>query len=242
MSKEYFQQRARHHAERAGIDPAFYDRLVATESNWNPEAVNSRSGAAGLTQVMSATAAQPGYGITPLRNRYDHEDSLRFGADYVAALNKKYGGDMDKVAAAYNWGPGNVDKLGLDKAPEETRNYIAKVSRGEVKGSPLGRGQPTAVVAAPVQPQPLPEPGMARLAAESAASERAAAERAEAIASVIGSSTAPQEGPGMAAAAAAYTPVETTSLVPASAPTVVVGKPLRMPGSNKHRNIQQGLA
>jgi hypothetical protein len=142
----------------------------------------------------------------------------------------------------------------MSNLPPDTAEYVDAVSRGIPK-DPSGKrhsAQPTAVAAAPVQPppvqpqplqpQPVSEPGMARLAAESAASERAAAERAEAIASVIGSSTAPQEGPGMAAAAAAYTPVETTSLVPASVPTVVVGKPLRMPGSNKHRNIQQGLA
>jgi len=110
------------------------------------------------------------------------------------------------------------------------------IMQRESAGTPLDRGQPTAVAAAPIQPQPVPEPGMARLAAERAASESraqaAAAERAEALASVIGSSTAPQEGPGMAAAAAAYTPVEAAPLVPAPITAAWVGKQFNMPGSN----------
>jgi hypothetical protein len=108
------------------------------------------------------------------------------------------------------------------------------IMQRESAGTSLDRGQPTAVVAAPVQHQPVPEPGMARLAAE-----RAASERAEALASVIGS-TAPQESKGMAITsyeAPVATPLETAPIA-----TARIGKQFNMPGSNKHRNIQQGLA
>jgi hypothetical protein len=108
------------------------------------------------------------------------------------------------------------------------------IMQRESAGTPLDRGQPTAVAAAPIQPQPVPEPGMARLAAE-----RAASERAEALASVIGSA-APQESKGMAITsyeAPVATPLETAPIA-----TARIGKQFNMPGSNKHRNIQQGLA
>jgi hypothetical protein len=249
MSVEHYQQRADYHAKRAGIDPEFFRRLIHTESGWNPSATTKESTATGLGQVLVRTASNPGYGVKPLQNRHDPEESLRFSADYLAALNSTnlVGGDKDKLAVAYQWGIGNLQNHGMSNLPPVTAQYVDTVSRGIPK-DPSGKrhsAQPTAVAAAPVQsppvqprplqPQPVSEPGMARLAAE-----RAASERAEALASVIGSSTAPQESKGMAIAsyeAPVATPLETAPIAAAR-----IGKQFNMPGSNKHRNIQQGLA
>lgn len=151
MSKEHFQNRAIYHAQRAGLDPELFSRLVETESSWNPNAFNSKKGATGLTQVISSTAKDPGFGVKPITNRYDHEDSLRFGADYLSALNKYYKGDMDKALAAYNWGAGHVNKQGMDNLPLETKKYLAKINPdGLMKGQVINEPQ-TQPASAPSQ-------------------------------------------------------------------------------------------
>jgi hypothetical protein len=148
--------------------------LIHTESGWNPSATTKESTATGLGQVLVRTASDPGYGVKPLQNRYDPEESLRFSADYLGALNRTnlVGGDKDKLAVAYQWGIGNLQNHGMSNLPPVTAEYVDTVSRGIPK-DPSGKrhsAQPTAVAAAPVQPQPLPEPGMAQLEAERAAS------------------------------------------------------------------------
>ena len=164
MDEGYFHKRADFHANRVGVDPELFRRLVATESNWNPNIVAKGSGATGLTQVISSTAADPGFGVKPITNRYDHEDSLRFGADYLSALGKKYKGDMDKALAAYNWGTGHVDQkainadgsLNYGALPEETRKYIAKINGTQVRpDTKVVNSQQPAEVAPPKQMSPV---------------------------------------------------------------------------------------
>lgn len=82
--------------------------LVQQESGGNPTAVSPK-GARGLTQVMPSTGADPGLGVTPMRDRSDQE-YLRFGEDYLTALLDRYNGDPVKALAAYNAGLGTVDK------------------------------------------------------------------------------------------------------------------------------------
>ena len=115
---------ARQMAEARGIDPDLFVRLINQESGFNP-AARSEKGALGLAQVMPETAKKPGFGVKPISDRLDPMESLRFGADYFAAMLKRYDGDVAKALAAYNFGPGNVDKG--RKYPEETRNYIAAI-------------------------------------------------------------------------------------------------------------------
>jgi hypothetical protein len=59
---------ARYHAQRAGLDPDLVVRQVQAESGFDPNAV-SPAGAFGLLQLMPATAAQPGYGVAPARDK-----------------------------------------------------------------------------------------------------------------------------------------------------------------------------
>lgn len=125
-------------AARAGLDPIIFQRLVRTESSFRIDALGpvTRSGerAEGPTQVMPSTGKDPGYGVQPLQND-SWQEKVRFGADYLAAMQRLFNGDLRLAAAAYNWGPGYVQewvKAGgtWDKPlnmPAETRSYVRKV-------------------------------------------------------------------------------------------------------------------
>lgn len=101
-----------------------------SESAGNPNAVSPK-GARGLMQVMPATARDPGFGIRPSDGT--QTDDVRVGREYRAKMEQRYGGDLAKMWASYNWGPGNLDEAiakhgdnWLDAAPRETKNYVRK--------------------------------------------------------------------------------------------------------------------
>jgi len=114
-------------------------KMIQIESGGNPNAVSPK-GAQGVMQIMPATAADPGYGVAPLAN-WDGknpmsapvEEQIRFGTDYVNAMQNKFGPTLG--AAAYNAGPGAVQNaIGVNpnqplaQLPTETQNYVAKLS------------------------------------------------------------------------------------------------------------------
>lgn len=122
-----------HLAKQTGADDnmaRYLAAIAATESRGDPRAV-SRAGALGLMQLMSGTAKQ--YGVT---NPFDKSQSMSGGAAYVKDLIRRFSGDMTKVTAAYNAGGGNVSsairKYGenhwLDHMPQETQQYVGRVS------------------------------------------------------------------------------------------------------------------
>jgi hypothetical protein len=111
------------------------------------EGPQTRFGTAkGEMQVLDSTNLDPGYGVAPAKDN-SPEERARVGKQYLQALVKHYDGDVAKATAAYNWGPGNVDKAVKDaqanagkgevvapdawlaSAPTETRNYVASVQR-----------------------------------------------------------------------------------------------------------------
>lgn len=177
------QERADHWAAQYGVDPALFRGLIQQESAWRPDA-RSPVGAQGLTQVMPATGRSPGFGVTPIKNIDDPEDQLRFGAEYLAAMMKRYDGDANKALAAYNWGAGNADKWSGDMAslPAETRDYIPKVmgyaglggGGGGSAAAPQAAaeaGLAEAELAAAVEPPPPAEGILAMLSGRGAANE-----------------------------------------------------------------------
>jgi soluble lytic murein transglycosylase-like protein len=108
-------------AKRYGIDPALLAGLVKQESGFNPNA-GSPAGARGLTQLMPGTAA--GLGVT---NVLDPAQSLDGGAKYLRRQLDAFGGDVTKALAAYNAGPGAVQRYGGVPPYAETQNYVRAV-------------------------------------------------------------------------------------------------------------------
>lgn len=109
------------------------DITIHSESRGNDNAV-SRVGAKGKMQVMPGTLRDPGFGIR--KSNGTKADDARVGRQYLAVMMDRYDGDMQKVWAAYNWGPGNLDKAvknhggdWLGHAPKETRAYVAQNTR-----------------------------------------------------------------------------------------------------------------
>jgi soluble lytic murein transglycosylase-like protein len=108
-------------AKKHGIDPALLAGLVKQESGFNPNA-GSPAGARGLTQLMPGTAA--GLGVT---NVLDPAQSLDGGAKYLRAQLDAFGGDVARALAAYNAGPGAVQRYGGVPPYAETQNYVRAV-------------------------------------------------------------------------------------------------------------------
>ncbi len=108
-------------ALKYGIDPSIFSALVQTESNWNPAALSGK-GAAGLTQLMPDTAAQMG-----VKDSQDPFQSLDGGAHYLRKMLDRFGNDYPKALAAYNAGPGAVDKAGGMPPYQETIAYVRKI-------------------------------------------------------------------------------------------------------------------
>jgi soluble lytic murein transglycosylase-like protein len=75
-------------------------------------------------------------------DRFSFKDEANAAANYMAFLKKKYKGDVSAALAAYNWGPGNVDKAmskpgnWQDRLPRETRDYLNKIVGAIAKQQP----------------------------------------------------------------------------------------------------------
>lgn len=93
------------------IDSVF-KRLIQAESRGvhgtDGKLTTSGKGAEGITQLMPSTAANPGFGIAPVKDKSEGE-YLRVGKEYLSALYNKYK-DWELALAAYNAGMGNVEK------------------------------------------------------------------------------------------------------------------------------------
>jgi len=108
-------------ANDAGIDPALFDALIATESAYDPNA-RSRAGALGLTQLMPDTALSLG-----IYNPLDPSQNLKGGATYLSQMLQRFNGDQRLALAAYNAGPGAVEKFGGIPPYAETQRYVDRV-------------------------------------------------------------------------------------------------------------------
>lgn len=131
-TSEQLKEIARQKARDFGVNEDIFLRLVQKESGWNPRA-KSGAGAMGLVQLMPGTAQ--GLGVS---NPYDPVQSLTGGARYLSQQLKRFG-SYDKALAAYNAGPGNVERYGGIPPFKETQNYVRTILGGT---NPQARPQP----------------------------------------------------------------------------------------------------
>lgn len=107
-------------AARHGLDEKLLHALVLIESGYRRDAVSS-AGAGGLTQLMPATALELG-----VENRFDVEQNLAGGADYLARQLVRFQ-DLELALAAFNAGPARVAARGRVPDIPETRQYVRAV-------------------------------------------------------------------------------------------------------------------
>ncbi len=105
---------------RFDLSPSLLEALVWQESRWNEHAV-SPVGAQGLAQLMPGTARY--LGVDPR----DPFANLEGGARYLREQMDRFGGDLEKALAAYNAGPGRVERAGGIPNIRETRHYVAAI-------------------------------------------------------------------------------------------------------------------
>ena len=114
----------REHSRNHDVRPELVKAVMQVESAFNPLA-RSPKGALGLMQLMPATIQR-----YLVKNPFDPRENIRAGVAYLRHLLDRYENNEQLALAAYNAGPGAVDKYGQSVPPyKETRNYVKQISR-----------------------------------------------------------------------------------------------------------------
>src|SRR5215472_3139221 len=97
--------------------------IIDEESGWNPYAV-SKKGAAGIMQLMPATAVRFG-----VRNRFLVQENIRGGVEYLAWLKQEFNGDLRLITAAYYVGESTISVRGLEYSSPDVQQYVKRVAQ-----------------------------------------------------------------------------------------------------------------
>ena len=121
--RDYSARCAEYYANVYQVPVELVDAVIEVESNWQPYAVSPK-GAAGLMQLMPATAVRLG-----VRNPFQIEENVRAGVEYLARLMRLFGGDLRLVTAAYYAGECPILARGLDYSSPDVYSYVSRVAR-----------------------------------------------------------------------------------------------------------------
>ena len=108
-------------AEAQGVNPLLVRALIQVESKFRPTA-RSRKGAMGLMQLMPSTARE--YNV---RNPFEPKANIEAGIKHLKALIDRFDSSLELALAAYNAGPGAVEKFNGVPPYRETRNYVTRI-------------------------------------------------------------------------------------------------------------------
>jgi len=121
--REFSERCAASYASAFEVPVELVEAIIEMESGWNPYAF-SKKGAAGLMQLMPATASR--FGVP---DRFNIEENIRGGVAYLAWLIRLFNGDLRLAVAAYQVGESQILSRGLAYSSREVFLYVSRVAQ-----------------------------------------------------------------------------------------------------------------